>query len=245
MEIRDLKQSIAALPPLSSKADPRQEALTSESAQAAAAAESEGQEITRLKQLTAKLSSDITQLEQLRAENARLRTRLAAMPDRLTAEETQALEKARERAEAIACVNNLKQLGLAMRVWANDNEDSSPPDILSMTNELSTPKVLVCPTDRARLAASTWAAYNAGNCSYDFLAPSTPHMGREPQRVAFRCPIHGNITLCDGSVQQRIAKDHPEWLVKREGNLYCITPRAPNPGPTPQPAENEPSPNQQ
>jgi hypothetical protein len=38
--------------------------------------------------------------------------------------------------------------------------------------------------------------------------------------VLFRCPIHGHITLCDGSVQARVALEHPDWLVVRKGKLY-------------------------
>ena len=92
------------------------------------------QEIARLKELATQLAAEVAQLEQMRAENAKLRTQLAAPPAGfLTPEETDALAKAKEKAESIACINNLKQLGLAVRVWAIDNGDLSPPDMLSMT----------------------------------------------------------------------------------------------------------------
>jgi len=39
---------------------------------------------------------------------------------------------------------NLKQLGLAARTWALDNGDMNPPDVLSMSNEIGSFKILVC-----------------------------------------------------------------------------------------------------
>jgi len=51
-----------------------------------------------------------------------------------------ALAKAKEKAQSISCVNNLKQMGLAARLYATDHNDAYPPDILSMKNELITPK---------------------------------------------------------------------------------------------------------
>jgi prepilin-type processing-associated H-X9-DG protein len=79
----------------------------------------------------------------------------------------------------INCVNNLKQVGLSFRTWALDNGDKYPMQMstndggtrewvgtgsvfkhfLVMSNELSTPKILVCPqeNDRRRTAATTFA----------------------------------------------------------------------------------------
>ena len=76
------------------------------------------------------------------------------------------------------CVNNLKQIGLAFRCWALDNNDKFPmqvsvtnggtrelvesgdvyPHFLVMSNELNTPKILYCAmeSDRSRIVASTF-----------------------------------------------------------------------------------------
>ena len=93
-----------------------------------------------------------------------------------------ALAAAKRKAQRISCVNNLKQVGLAFRVWEGDNNDHYPMAvssasggaeeyvysaansttalqdgvtniILVMSNELSTPKILYCPSDSARNAA--------------------------------------------------------------------------------------------
>ncbi len=75
----------------------------------------------------------------------------------------------------IYCVNNLKQLGLAYKIWAGDNNDKYPmevsvtnggamewmttPDAWKvfqvMSNELSTPKVIYCPEDSQHGSAAT------------------------------------------------------------------------------------------
>jgi prepilin-type processing-associated H-X9-DG protein len=85
------------------------------------------------------------------------------------------------------CIYNLKGIGLSFRTWALDNRDKYPmqvsvtnggtmelvsrgiafPHFLVMSNELSTPKVLVCPEeiDSKVIAASTFAQIVPGNFS--------------------------------------------------------------------------------
>jgi prepilin-type N-terminal cleavage/methylation domain-containing protein/prepilin-type processing-associated H-X9-DG protein len=99
-----------------------------------------------------------------------------------------ALARAKARAQRINCTNNLKQIGLAIRTWALDNGDQFPMRVPGaqggasesvgfrtipgtptdhrgvnmmfgvMSNELSTPKILICPSEfDSRGAASTFA----------------------------------------------------------------------------------------
>jgi hypothetical protein len=179
----------------------------------------EADELTRLREVAARLRDEVSTLEKVREENGRLRTQLSSRSAAVfSTEEVQALEDARNRAERIRCVNNLKQLGLAVRVWALDNQNMTPPNVLSMSNELGSFSIVVCPSDNGRQAAKDAASFTPANCSYEFLAPSAPD--NEPDRIMFRCPIHGNIGLIDGSVQSSIAKEHPDWIVQQDGKYY-------------------------
>lgn len=189
-------------------------------------------DLERLRALLATLEKEVGALEEGREANDRLRAAIKALEAELP-KDLQTMSGLGERALAIKCVNNMKQLGLAVRVWATDNADEFPPDVLSMTNELATPNVLVCPADETRSAAPDWASYTAANLSYEFLSPGPGKFEIEPNRLMFRCPIHGTITLCDGSVQMGMAKEHPEWIQASNGAWYVVPhdpPSAASPG---------------
>lgn len=87
------------------------------------------------------------------------------------------------------CMNNLKQVGLAFRVWAGDNNDKFPMQVSEtnggsiefisgpnafrhfqvMSNELSTSKVLICRAEYSSsgiTAATNWTDLNNSNISY-------------------------------------------------------------------------------
>ena len=85
-----------------------------------------------------------------------------------------ALSKAKARAQRIACVNNLRQVSLALYMWAEDRTSRFPwrtlpeddgtqslPEtwqhFLPISPEAVTPKILHCPSDRRRKLASDWS----------------------------------------------------------------------------------------
>jgi hypothetical protein len=222
IEIRDLRAAIEAAPPAEPAAElpaANGDHAPTESMRPANSSTYEQEEIARLRASVDTLTAEVSRLEKIAAENVNLRKQLAAGASAtLTAEEAKGLEEARERAMSIQCVNNMKQLGLAARIWAVDHGDTTPASLLQMTNEMSTPKILFCPADTGRQAAANWTTYTPANCSYEYLAPSAPDT--EPTRVMFRCPVHGSLGLCDGSVQKGVGKTHPEWLIQRDGKLY-------------------------
>lgn len=110
-----------------------------------------------------------------------------------------ALAKAKSKAQRITCVNNMKQIGLAARMWANDHNEKFPPSFLAMSNEVVTPKVFVCPGDGSVVKAVDWANFGEANVSYEYLQPGIAE-NEAAQVVVFRCPIHGNEGRGDGSV---------------------------------------------
>ncbi len=112
-----------------------------------------------------------------------------------------ALAKAKDRAQRINCVSHMKQIGLAARMWSNDHGGKFPPDFASMTNELVSPNILVCPGDRSKTKTMTWEEFGPGNVTYEYLEPGIDE-NSAAQKVVFQCPIHGNLGMGDGSVQQ-------------------------------------------
>ncbi|HEY0457202.1 MAG TPA: DUF4190 domain-containing protein [Verrucomicrobiae bacterium] len=120
-----------------------------------------------------------------------------------------ALAKAKARAQTIRCVNNMKQIGLGVRIWANDHNENFPPNLLSISNEITTPFVLTCPGDRQRNATKSWDTFSVNEVTYEYLIP-TGKVTDNPSTVILRCPIHGNIGLADGSVQQK-APGNSKW----------------------------------
>ena len=139
-------------------------------------------------------------------------------------------------------------MGLAFRIYATDNGDRFPwqhlgtngkvrveyladpaPYILAVTNELSTPKIVVCPQD-TRKEATNWIEFSRQHMSYfisadgeetlpqSFLAgdrnltnrswrlgPGLRQLSLKGTRVGWDETIHkyqGNACMGDGSVQQ-------------------------------------------
>jgi hypothetical protein len=93
-------------------------------------------------------------------------------------------------AHRINCVNNLKEIGLAYKVWAEDNNDKYPMQVSIadtngggtmelaatgnvvatfqiLSNELSTPKLLYCTADKDHTCATNFTTdFSARNISY-------------------------------------------------------------------------------
>jgi len=86
----------------------------------------------------------------------------------------------------ISCIINVKQIGIAFRIWAGDNNGKYPMAVStnqagamefaqsgkvfqifqSLQNELGTPKILVCPKDKQRKFAASLTNLSNANVSY-------------------------------------------------------------------------------
>jgi len=173
-------------------------------------------ELLKLKLEAAELRNRAQELTLLRAENQRLQAERAAMLAQAGAPpEDDPFAKAKEKAFATRCINNLKQIGLAARMWANEHKTSVlPTDWLAIKNELPTPKMLTCPADTGRMPVSSWDQFDGSSVSYEL--PSAMPDGREPHTVYARCTVHGSIGMTDGSA---IMKMNPAQLEQVDGNL--------------------------
>jgi hypothetical protein len=75
-------------------------------------------------------------------------------------------------------------------LWAEDNNKRMPADFLSMSNELATPRILICPGDHSRQAALNWTSFTIKNSSYEIIAPG---ISENATNTAYlRCVIHTN-----------------------------------------------------
>ncbi len=157
-------------------------------------------ELIELRSEAVTLRAEAQELSAARAENERLKAEHAAAVARAGVAEEDPFAIDKERAKRVACISNIKQIGLAARMWENDNKKGLPADFTTMSNELSTPKILTCPADAARQRAATWAEFDASKVSYEMLSPGAT--ASDPDVVYVRCPIHNNVGLIDGSAHQ-------------------------------------------
>ena len=122
-----------------------------------------------------------------------------------------ALAAAKRKAQKISCTNNIKQVGLAFRIWEGDNNDKYPQAVsqsagganeyiahantaspatptvavtkaaagmvfMVMSNELSTAKILYCPSDNFHTAESGYAT-NFGYAELLGISAAPPASG--------------------------------------------------------------------
>jgi len=175
----------------------------------------DNQELHALQAEVAQLRDLPSQIQRLQNENRRLATALTAPTP---ASGANFFDEAQNEAERIYCVNNLKQLGLAMRIWEGDNGNKYSTSLVAMSNELSTVKVLLCPSDKARKDYSTlsFGQFQDNMTSYQYVAQ--PDDERFPECITAYCPIHHNYLLGDGSVQTVDPAKVRE--MKKDGRLY-------------------------
>lgn len=157
-------------------------------------------ELLKLRGEVGQLQAQMPDAGKLRAENQQLRAMQAGVAAGTGGDFSPETEANIER---IRCVNNLKQIGLAARMWQDENKNLYPTNFISMKLELSTWIILHCPSDKSR-SVTNWADVEAGNISYIMDAPGmlSGGPGYNPKMVFVECPIHHNVCLMDGSVQQ-------------------------------------------
>jgi prepilin-type N-terminal cleavage/methylation domain-containing protein/prepilin-type processing-associated H-X9-DG protein len=149
-----------------------------------------------------------------------------------------ALAKAKSRANRISCVNNLKNIGLAFRTFAVDFGGAYPwqvsPDqggvslvnasmagtmatgisnnvtaaFAAVSNELSTPKIVWCPSDGSRFTASnTWVGVQRLTLFNNQKVPSyflgTTATEEQPQSI-----LGGDRNVTNGSTEALLAGKH-------------------------------------
>jgi len=141
----------------------------------------------------------------------------------------------------IRCTNNLKQVGLAFKIWEGDNNDKYPMAISVtnggameavlggdpiqvfqvMSNELSTARLLLCSEDQDHQLATNWGpSLTAKNVSY-FINPDA--IEANPQEIMSGDDNFEISGIPAGSGLLKISTNAPiAWSAKRHklsGNL--------------------------
>ena len=165
-----------------------------------------------------------------------------------------------KKVSRISCVNNLKQIGLTYHIWEGDNGDKFPMGIsvtnggsmemvqtgnvaqtfIVMSNELSIPKILICPYATNNSYAVSFGELSNSNISYFVAVDATNDVNpqmilsgdsnfeiggqlvnsglnsfRVNDSVAWSPARHikaGNIGFADGNVQSTTSKSLQTYL---------------------------------
>src|SRR5262245_49204681 len=127
-----------------------------------------------------------------------------------------ALAKSKAKAQRITCLNNQKQIGLSLIMWAGDHGERFPSTVdaseggskmqletwqhfLTITNELVTPKVLHCPSDGTKQIATDFSSSATGLRTLKNSAVSyAVGTGAIPERPAAHLASDRNVLGRDG-----------------------------------------------
>jgi prepilin-type processing-associated H-X9-DG protein len=138
-----------------------------------------------------------------------------------------AVSNAKQAKAVERCTSNLETIGMAFKQWAVDHEDQfpwgisitnggtmelskrgvdnldpSPIHFEVISNELESPRVLICPADSKHKPVFQFRNLRSNNVSYELHTGSRVSETNADQVLAV-CPIHGNVLMCDGSVEQQ------------------------------------------
>jgi prepilin-type N-terminal cleavage/methylation domain-containing protein len=161
-----------------------------------------------------------------------------------------ALAKAKARAQRISCVNNLKQLGLAFRIYSNDNGEKFPWAVplppagdgalntaagtaalvecyRIASNQLNTPKLLVCPSDGGKSKSSDFdpARFTVANISYSLGYDATKALTvpsadeTKPQTILSADRNHNETTWTDPGAGNTPTATWSQGIHVSAGNL--------------------------
>ena len=138
-----------------------------------------------------------------------------------------ALSSAREKARRANCMNNLKQLGLSMRMYSGDYAERFPTALDGttlgsfglLTNQYqSAYRLWLCPSDSTQTVASPSTGLTSGNVSYAYngfnlteaASPDTPLVCDRTNASGGTGGITGS-TPCTGTTQNN------SWTHKADG----------------------------
>jgi prepilin-type N-terminal cleavage/methylation domain-containing protein len=143
------------------------------------------------------------------------------------------LQQGKVRALRIVCENNLREIGLAHHLFANDHGGKFPTQVstndagsmeyvsagqqipgnfyfsyklfLPLANSLGTPQQLYCPADLERWASTNFNRFNNWNLSYAIGVGSDPQFSQPPYTPLFPKPQYRDHPIRRCALGQRFA----------------------------------------
>ena len=126
-----------------------------------------------------------------------------------------AIAKAKAKANRIACVSNMKQVDVAIILWSLDQEGKYPwivkpadggtysfpaawQHFAVLSNELSTPKVLFCPTDKERRPSESFGGVNGFTVSQNSTLSYAVGTEATEGNTSMHIVVDRNISGADG-----------------------------------------------
>jgi hypothetical protein len=193
---------------------------------------------TRMEKLEFRVGALETENNRLKAQIAELQARLANVAASNMGRGSSGAA-ASASSETVRCVNQMKNIGLAFRIFAVDHNDRFPfhapaaeggskesvsldangfdrnpaRHFMTISNELAMPKLLVCPSDTSKRPATAFSSLQNANVTY--LVRTGPEVTENnPQAVLLKCPIHSHVALCDSTV---VKQDQTGAVNRAEG----------------------------
>ncbi len=112
------------------------------------------------------------------------------------------LSQSLARAQKQNCISGMVSVGLAGRMWSNDHDEHFPRTFTEMSNELSSPKVLIChaapDAEKVREQMRSWVTFDERRSSYEIVNPGASE--ENTNTIFFRCKIHGHLGYVDDSI---------------------------------------------
>ena len=92
--------------------------------------------------------------------------------------------------------------------------------LLVLSNELCTPKILICPKDHSRKAQTNFAQLGPQNVTYRVRSGAEINKTNEHTVLAV-CPVDGNMVRCDGRVFDSKGQEHRLGMGHADGGNDC------------------------
>ncbi len=152
-----------------------------------------------------------------------------------------ALAKAKAKAQRANCVSNLKQVGLAFRMWSNDNGEKFPFEVdptrggtrllahpriavetfQVLSNELNTPKVLVCPSDAAKTRAISFDGIGGAANQFTLVSQLSYMLGTNSNEVSPQTVLTGDRNFTQGTSSTMVGAGSQDFTVDANGEANC------------------------